>query len=180
MCKSDEEIKNFVDRLQIKMFSITQKIDFDTYGKKPVYSKIKKEVELYLKTSSQYKVMMNIRENNIETEDSFLSLGFNDEKQYTFYDINEKRITEKPYTESIYFSAEIFMDETLIYHSRSVYGLLDLFGDIGGVLQFLQIISAFFIIPYNESAFIFRFIKYHTKQNYKVHEKFGVRILNFF
>lgn len=107
--------------------------------------------------------MMNIRENNIETEDSFLSLGFNDEKEYTFYDINEKRITEKPYSESIYFSAEIFMDETLIYHSRSVYGFLDLFGDIGGVLQFLQIISAFFIIPYNESAFIFRFTKYQTQ-----------------
>ena len=99
-----------------------------------MYSKIKKEVEIYLKTSSEHKVLMNFRENNIETEDSFLSLGFNNVKEYTFFDISEKRIIEKPYTQSIYFSAEICMDETLIYHSRSVYGFLDLFGDIGGVL----------------------------------------------
>jgi hypothetical protein len=110
---------------------------------------------------------MNLRENSVETEDSFLSLGFNGQNSYSFFDVNDKRLTEKPYidpTDPIYFSAEIFIDETVIYHSRSVYGLLDLFGDIGGVLQVLQILSAFFIVPYNESAFIFRFIKYETKR----------------
>ena len=93
--------------------------------------------EIYLKFSSHYRLNMNLRENNIETEDSFLSLGFNGENEYTFWDVNDKRMTEKPYTDNIYFSAEVFIDETVIYHSRSVYGLLDLFGDIGGVLQVL-------------------------------------------
>ena len=101
---------------------------------------------------------MNLRENSVETEDSFLSLGFNGQNEYTFFDVNDKSITEKPYTDNIYFSAEVFIDETVIYHSRSIYGLLDLFGDIGGVLQVLQIFLAFFIVPYNESAFIFNMI----------------------
>ena len=88
-------------------------------------------------------------------------------------------MTEKPYTDNIYFSAEVFIDETVIYHSRSVYGLLDLFGDIGGVLQVLQILTAFFIVPYNESAFIFRMIKVETKRKVKTFEKFGVRMIKF-
>ena len=147
-----------------------------------MYSRIQKQVETYLKYSSHFKLSMNLRENSVETEDSFLSLGFNGQNSYSFFDVNDKRLTEKPYIDlidPIYFSAEIFIDETVIYHSRSVYGLLDLFGDIGGVLQVLQILSAFFIVPYNESAFIFRFIKYETKRKIQTCEKLSVRLINF-
>ena len=50
-----------------------------------------------------------------------------------FYDIDNKRYTEKPYNDNdVYFSAEIFMDESIMAHHREVYGLLELFGDVGG------------------------------------------------
>jgi hypothetical protein len=80
-------------------------------------------------------VDINIRENEVETEDSFFSLGFNGLKNYNFFDINEKRTYEKSPTEDfVYMAAEIFLDESIIYHGRSAYGLLDLFGDVGGVM----------------------------------------------
>ena len=42
-------------------------------------------------------------------------------------------MTEKPYNDhDTYFSAEIFMDESIIMHHRQVYTILELFGDVGG------------------------------------------------
>jgi hypothetical protein len=98
-----------------------------------MYSKIKKEYEVYSKIESENMVTLNLRQNHVTTEDSFLSLGINSEKHYLFYDIDYKRLTEKPYNDNDeYFSAEIFMDESIMAHHREVYGLLELFGDVGG------------------------------------------------
>ena len=119
ICKSDDEIIQFVNRLHVNVYSITQKVDFEKYGQRPMYTKIKKEFELYSKADSENVVSLNFRQNEVETEDSFFSLGFNGVKHYTFYDIDYKRMTNKPYNDhDTYFSAEIFMDETIIMHSR--------------------------------------------------------------
>ena len=61
VCKSDEEIIKFVNRLHVNVYSITQKIDFEKYKQKPVYSKIKKEFELYSKATSSNVVSINLR-----------------------------------------------------------------------------------------------------------------------
>ena len=42
-------------------------------------------------------------------------------------------MTEKPYNDDhTYFSAEVYMDEAVMAHNRTVYGFLELFGDVGG------------------------------------------------
>ena len=61
VCKSDEEIIKFVNRLHVNVYSITQKIDFEKYKQKPVYSKIKKEFELYSKATSSNVVSISLR-----------------------------------------------------------------------------------------------------------------------
>ena len=76
-CKSDEEIIQFVNRLHVNVYSLTQKVDFEKYNQKPMYSKIKKEFELYSKATSENVVSLNLRQNEVETEDSFFSIGFN-------------------------------------------------------------------------------------------------------
>ena len=58
-----------------------------------MYSKIKKEFEIYSKVESENVVTINLRQNHVITEDSFLSLGINSEKHYDFYDIDYKRYT---------------------------------------------------------------------------------------
>jgi hypothetical protein len=62
-----------------------------------------------------------------------LSLGFNGIKHFFFYDLGETYSTEKPLRDSeIVFSAEIFLDDTIIKLTRKSYGILDLLGDVGG------------------------------------------------
>ena len=100
-----------------------------------------------------------LRENFVETEDSFLSLGFNGLKNYSFFDIDEINTYEKPAKNDILFSEEIFLDRNIIFHTRSVYGILDLFGDVGGVLGILQTIVAYLVAPYNETSFILKVAK---------------------
>lgn len=68
-------------------------MDFEKFGEKPMYSKIKKEFEIYSKVESENVVTINLRQNHVITEDSFLSLGINSEKHYDFYDIDYKRYT---------------------------------------------------------------------------------------
>ena len=60
-CKSDQEIIKFVNRLHVNVYSITEKVDFKKFNAKPVYSKIKKEFEVYSKASSQNVVILNLR-----------------------------------------------------------------------------------------------------------------------
>ena len=97
-----------------------------------------------------------LRENIIETEDSFLSLGFNGLKNYIFFDVGDVYSYEKPPRGDILFTQEIFLDRNIILHSRSVYGILDLFGDVGGVLGILQALIGYFVAPYNETSFVLK------------------------
>ena len=74
-----------------------------------------------------------LTENSIETEDSFLSFGFIGLKDYVFHDIGQVYMTDKPLRNStIVFSSEVFLDTNMKVHSRTVYGIFDLLGDIGG------------------------------------------------
>ena len=104
---------------------------------------------------------MNIRENIISTTDTFFSLGFNGIQEFTFYDIEQVRIHDRPLKTSsgTFFSQEIFLDSNIIYHSRLVYGILDLFGDVGGLLGILTTFIGYFVAPYNETSFLFKVAK---------------------
>jgi hypothetical protein len=48
LCKSSEEIDDFIDHIDVTGFSITEKIDFHMFNKKPVHSLIKKHFNKYL------------------------------------------------------------------------------------------------------------------------------------
>ena len=37
---------------------------------------------------------------------------------------------------------EVYLDPSIIYHSRSVYTFFDVLGDVGGVLQILSTVIA--------------------------------------
>jgi predicted nucleic acid-binding Zn ribbon protein len=48
VCQGETEILDFIDKLSIKGFSLTEKIDFSKYGEKPVYSQINRHYNRYL------------------------------------------------------------------------------------------------------------------------------------
>lgn len=41
-----------------------------------------------------------------------------------------------------------------IHHEREVYNVMDLLGDLGGVVEVLMIIFGFFLFPISEFSFI--------------------------
>ena len=43
--------------------------------------------------------------------------------------------------------------DQIIIHTREYYGILDLMGDLGGVLEIITIISGVFITPLSEYGF---------------------------
>jgi hypothetical protein len=107
--------------------------------------------------------------------DSYISLGFIGTKKFVFNDIGDQKGIDKPLRKSkIVFSSEIYLDPIIIHHSRMVYGLLDLLGEVGGEIQFVQMLCAFFIGSYNQTSFVFKVIKQtdYSKQEKKLTKSF--------
>jgi hypothetical protein len=48
VCKSEKEIDDFINQIDVTVFSISEKKDFTKYNEKPVHSLIKKHVNRYL------------------------------------------------------------------------------------------------------------------------------------
>ena len=44
-------------------------------------------------------------------------------------------------------------DDTVIGHERFVYALMDLMGDLGGVMEVLIFIGGLMLVPYSEFSF---------------------------
>ena len=51
------------------------------------------------------------------------------------------------------YRSEFDMSIQEIEHTRTVYGVLDLFGDVGGILDIFVLIFGIFIFPYSEHSF---------------------------
>lgn len=47
-------------------------------------------------------------------------------------------------------------DQTEIFHERKVYNIMDLLGDIGGILEALTIFIGVFIFPISEFGFVLK------------------------
>jgi hypothetical protein len=62
-CKSDQEIDDFIDQIDVTGFSITEKIDFSKYKEKPVHSIIKKNFNKYLDSKRRIGIEYLLREN---------------------------------------------------------------------------------------------------------------------
>ena len=53
----------------------------------------------------------------------------------------------------------IEVSDQMLLHSRSVYTLLDLLGDYGGLQEMFFLILGFFIAPFSEHSFVLNAIK---------------------
>ena len=101
-----------------------------------------------------------LRENQIETEDVLLQLGVNGVNDWTFFDLAwvemRRDLIENDFyfNPNILYSAQIFLDDIIIEHSRSIYGIIDFLGDIGGILEILSMFVHFFIFNYAVHKFI--------------------------
>ena len=89
---------------------------------------------------------MSIQQNVLNSEERFWSLGFW-EKTKIFWKINEDT-TSKPFAPNIVCSWWFNLSLDVVNHSRTIYGIFDFLGDVGGLLDlfrlFAEIIIALF------------------------------------
>lgn len=97
---------------------------------------------------------LSMRQNYIETEDEFLQLG-----QYTytgyFYDIGSKivRNRRRYIDKKALYQCYVYLKNEQVKHTRAVYGLIDLLGDLGGVTEVIMLVFGFFLFPVSEHNF---------------------------
>jgi len=101
---------------------------------------------------------MKVQENEINTEDSYIyTLSANSYKYKAIAESSEILLPE-----SIFFPLamiEIELSRTYKTTTRSVYNLLDVFGDFGGVSEVFLILSALIIAPIADHLFLIKAIK---------------------
>ena len=85
--------------------------------------------------------------NNVESEENIFGPGFFKAKEYQFYrvELSDYSITE-PESEGQRFYFTLMLSSDKLNHIRKVYGLLDLLGDCGGLLDALLWIGKFVIL----------------------------------
>ena len=99
-----------------------------------------------------------IRKNNIETEDNFVQLGFT--KEYTFYDdayiVKGNLAPLKSSGPLVLSVTEYSFGNEEGVNERTSYGLFDLFGDLGGLLEILTLIGTALLSIYAEHSFLMK------------------------
>jgi len=58
-----------------------------------------------------------------------------------------------------FIETHITLEPEEVDHSRRIYGLLDFFGDLGGVLEIIMVSFGFFLFPISEHSFYMEVIK---------------------
>jgi hypothetical protein len=110
-------------------------------------------------------VTIAIMENTYETFDSILDPLKTPNQEGSFYTAsgpiisNQPRMLLNPTVKDILFKVNIQALNKKVEHSREVYNLLDLIGDIGGVLDVLLLLFGLLIYPISEHSFVLKAIE---------------------
>lgn len=97
-----------------------------------------------------------LRQHTVITEDSFLSIGLTFKEPANFFQVanivprkQAKRIEPNKLYESI-----LMLHEEKHQHERKIYGLIDLLGDLGGVLEVVTVVFGIILYPISFHSFI--------------------------
>lgn len=141
------------------MWTIEHRIDFKKFGAKPVQRVIKLQEHLILRSDLVSKAWLNIRVNEIETQDDPIQVFYPYEWEDGFIDIESYRkdiVGPQPSWINgnvLYYQQWIMISSESISRSRRIYSLLDLFGDFGGVKECFMLCASFFIASWAEFKF---------------------------
>ena len=105
-----------------------------------------------------------VRHNYIYSQENWLPM-FGEHKD-KFFDISRTIKTEADiahhhinFMDKILFQSKFFLDMQSINHNRSIYNLLDLLGDLGGVTEVIMAVLGIFLFPISEHSFIIKAAK---------------------
>lgn len=102
-------------------------------------------------------IYLNVRLNELETEDDYLQFGQNTHER-EFYDVKStisrpmSLITED--NKKTLGSAKLIFSTESLKHERKIFAFFDLIGSIGGVLEVTMIVFGLIFVPISEHIFV--------------------------
>lgn len=97
---------------------------------------------------------------SFETEDSVIDFGLTS-YEGEFFQVS-KKFEHTDFDEESQFKLyelNIFLSQNGMHHKRRVYNIIDLMGDIGGLLEISMILFGIFLYPISEHSFVIKVAK---------------------
>ena len=77
-----------------------------------------------------------------------------------------------PEAKNSYFQSILFRDNQRIYHARATYDILDLLGNLGGIVEIMSVIFGVFLMPISYHSYVVKAINrlffVNSKEDYFV------------
>lgn len=109
------------------------------------------------------------------TEDSFMRLGqISYEGEYFTVEHEMVRNVVREAEPETFFSSILWISPNIYSHARSIYGWIDLLGDLGGVTEVIMICFGFILFPISEFSFILKASKKFYLARTKMNDLFTV------
>ena len=165
-CASDREIEERWKYIQFNMYEHSEQINLQKRDSKPVQHILNYNKAYFLNLKTAKFLDLSLKRNEIYTFDSRLMKFEWDYSKYIFYSTANTKEFERPYTDDpkqLFFANTLFMlwinlSDQVEIHERSVYSLMDLVGDIGGVLGVFVSIIGMFVGPISDHSFLINMI----------------------
>lgn len=156
-CKGGNEIKNYVKDVQVDVWATFESMDFNEYEKMPTFLLQDIYTSSILTYNIQPQNLIYLRKHAVETEDTWMKFG---QISYTgtFYQIG--KIIDRPEhidkNDGVLLKTIAYLQAEEIVHTRKVYCLIDLLGDLGGVTEVIMLMFGFFLYPISEHSYYTR------------------------
>ena len=101
-----------------------------------------------------YEATALMQKNTFDTYDSWFAIG-QETQGGSFYTVGTKnniRALPDEFPERL-FTMNVFLNEEGVKYTREVYTILDVLGDLGGIVEVIMIIFGFFLFPISEHSF---------------------------
>ena len=152
-CKSAQEIKKFLYDLQISPRLEEQEVDFKSFESAPTFWRSTAHPYLFNEAVSTL-IFLEIRKNEIMTYDNYF-VSFTETTKHQFFN-SDKLVMFQSVPEStlgLFFEIRLEIDPINIIHQREMYNFLNLFEDLGGIIEIMMIIFGAICYPISEFSF---------------------------
>jgi hypothetical protein len=129
-------------------------MDFEVYDQKPIYYNMKLMRSWLITPDLDQNVFQLLMKNFISTKDYWVPVA--ETYEGTFFKI--AGLIERPYITGK-FPGELlrvssYLQEEAAFNEREVYNLIDLIGEMGGVVEIIVIVFGVIIYPISHQSFI--------------------------
>ena len=140
-CKSPEEIDDFIDQAHVTQYFNSHFYDSNGYNTDAdiVRNKLK-HVTTKLSSDRPTLNSLDVQRNKIESEETFLNLGFS-LKELDFFSITHAPAALNKESLNLVFRVNYSMNPDQVIYERSIYTFWDLAGDVGGLFDFLKLVG---------------------------------------